>query len=144
VLEHTGAGPLELYIAWPVTEGTLELIAYGKHPISSLSIRNTKDVKIDWQRFKNFNLDSLQYMRPNNLIEDYDIEHFLDLPLESTCKGITLGLIDNTDTSSYGFFDHPLLQRVERVIFHIRECFSHIFSCSLYYFQSCGYGGFLR
>jgi hypothetical protein len=127
VLENAAAGPLDLLISWPVKLGTLELIASRQCPISLLTMLNTMDMDIDWDRFQNFNLDSLEHLRPGSL-GDYDMDHFLDLPLHSKCKELTLELESNSEASIYEFFDHPLLQRVERMIFHTRECSLHVFS----------------
>jgi hypothetical protein len=98
----------------------LELIASKKCPVSSLWIRDAFKVTMDCDRFENLNFDSLECLSPNNL-SDYDIEYLLDLILESKCKDLTLELTENVIPPDDEVFNHPLMQRVDKVVFHTRK-----------------------
>jgi hypothetical protein len=78
------------------------------------------NVEMDLERFENFNFDSLECLSPNNL-PDYYIEYLLDLILESKCKDLTLELTENVIPPDDELFNHPMMKRVDTVIFHTRE-----------------------
>jgi hypothetical protein len=83
-------------------------------------LRNDADLKIDWKRFENFNLDSLVGMDSCNL-EDWEIVRFWDLALKSKCRQLTLGFMYSCEVPGTALFTHELLQQAETIVLYARE-----------------------